>query len=157
MLVTKKQGTIPVCVNYQDLNKARPKENYPSSFIDQIIDDFTKCKVFSFMDGFSMYNQIDILLEDQHKTTFIFPLGTFAFKKLPFGLKNTRSTFQHTMSYMFHDIKPIVNPYLDDIPVKSKQHQDHRNHLHQIFMHCRHYKIQLNPHKYILWWNRVVY
>jgi hypothetical protein len=63
--VAKKQGTIHVCIDYQDLNKACPKYNYPTPFIDQII-----------------------LPDDQHKTSFIFPWGTFSYQKLPFGLKN---------------------------------------------------------------------
>ena len=87
MPITKKHCTIRVCVDYRDLNKACPKDNYPIPFIDQIIDDCTTCEVFSFMDGFSGYNQIDILPEDQHKPTFICPWGTFANKKLLFGLK----------------------------------------------------------------------
>lgn len=120
MPVTKKQGIIRVCVDYRDLNKACPKKNYPSQFIDQIIDDCVGCEVFSFMDGFSSYNQINILLEHQHKMTFIFPWGTFAFKKLPFGLKNSRSTFQRAMSYAFHDIKSIEQPYLDDLLAMSR-------------------------------------
>ena len=56
VLVTKKQGTIQVCVDYRDLNKACPKDNYPTSFIDQIIDDCVGCEIFSFMYGFSSYN-----------------------------------------------------------------------------------------------------
>ena len=64
MPITKKQGTIRVCVDYRDLNKACPKDNYPTPFIDQIIDDCAGCEIFSFMDGFSGYNQIDILHQD---------------------------------------------------------------------------------------------
>jgi hypothetical protein len=74
------------------------------------------------MDGFSSYNQIDISLEDQRKTTFICPSGTFALKKLPFGLNNVGATFQREMLYAFHDIKSIVQPYLDDLPMKSRRH-----------------------------------
>ena len=81
--------------------------------------------------------------------TFIYPWGTFSFKKLPFGLKNAGSTFQWAISYAFHDINSIVKPYLDDLPMKSKQHRDHPYHLHQIFMCCRYYNIHLNPHKCI--------
>ena len=102
--ITKKQGTIRVCVDYRDLNKACPKDNYPSPFIDHIIDDCAGCEVLSYMDGFSDYNQIDILRQDQHKTTFICPWGTFAYKKWPFELKNIGATFQQAMSYAFHDI-----------------------------------------------------
>eukprot|EP00253_Pinus_taeda_P020385 PITA_20385 len=53
VLVMKKQGTIRVCVNYRDVNKACPKDNYPTPFIDQIIDECAGCEIFSFMDGFS--------------------------------------------------------------------------------------------------------
>ena len=71
------------------------------------------------MDGFSGYNQIAILPTDQHKKEFIFPWGTFAYRKLPFGLKNVGATLQRAMSYAFHDIKHIVEPYLDDLPAHS--------------------------------------
>jgi hypothetical protein len=62
-------------------------------FIDQIIDNCTWSVIFSFMDGFSGYNQNEILVANQHKTTFICPWGTFTYRKLPFGLKNAGATF----------------------------------------------------------------
>jgi hypothetical protein len=84
-----------------DLNKACPKDNFPTPFIDQIIDECVGCEFFSFMDGFLGYNQIQINPEDQHKTTFICPWGTFSYKKMPFGLKNVGATFQWAMSFPF--------------------------------------------------------
>ena len=92
-LVMKKQGTIRVCVDYRDINKACPKDNYPTPFIDQIVDDCAKSEIVSLMDGFSSYNQINILPADQHKTFFIYPWGTFAYQKLLFCLKNVGATF----------------------------------------------------------------
>jgi hypothetical protein len=77
--VAKNQGTILVCVDYQDLNKYCPKDKYPTPFIDQIIDNYVGSVIFSFMDGFSGYNQIEILPANQHKTTFIYPWGTFTY------------------------------------------------------------------------------
>ena len=85
--------------------------------------------MFSFMDGFSGYNQINILPVDQPKTTFICPSRNFVYKKLPFGLKNVGATFQRAMSYAFHDIKHIVQPYLDDFPTHSSRRVDHIIHL----------------------------
>jgi hypothetical protein len=99
------------------------------------------------MDGFSGYNQINIVPEDQHKTSFIRPWGTFAYQRLPFGLKNVGATFQCTMSYAFHDIKKIVQPYLDDLSSHSMHLFDHPIHLRAIFIRCRFYHIRLNPHK----------
>jgi hypothetical protein len=127
--IAKMQGTVQVCVDYMDLNKACTKDNFPTPFINQIIDDCAKCKVFSFMDNFYGYNQIEIILEDQHKTSFICPRGTFSYRKLSFDLKNVGATFQCTMSYDFHDIKNIVQPYLDDLPTMSPKRQYHIDHL----------------------------
>jgi hypothetical protein len=125
--IDKKQGTIRVCIDYRDINKACPKDNFPTPFVDQIVDDCAGSEIFSLMDGFSRYNQINIVPEDQH--TFICPWGTFAYRKLPFGLKNTSATFQRAMSYAFHDIKHVVQPYLDDLPAHSMPRVDHPTHL----------------------------
>jgi hypothetical protein len=59
--IDKKQGTIRVCVDYRDINKACPKDNFPTPFVDQIVDDCTEIEIFSLMDGFSGYNQINIV------------------------------------------------------------------------------------------------
>ena len=93
------------------------------------------------------YNQIQIKLEDQHKTAFICPWGTFAYKKMPFGLKNVGATFQRVMNFSFHDIKVIIEPYLDDLPAHSRKRIDHPDHLQLIFKRCKYYNIHLNPHK----------
>ena len=99
------------------------------------------------MDGFSGYNQFEILSSDQYKTKFIFPWGTFSYCKIPLGLKNVGATFQCTMLYAFHDIKHVVEPYLDDLSAHSKQWDVHVDHLRAIFLICRHFNIRLNPHK----------
>eukprot|EP00253_Pinus_taeda_P005088 PITA_05088 len=128
--VDKKQGTIRVCVDYRNINRAYPKYNYSTPFIDKLIDECAESEIYSFMDGFSGYNQINITPANQHKTTFICPWGTFAYKNLPFGLKNVGATFQRAMSYTFHDIRHIVQPYLDDLPTHSAKRPDHPSHLH---------------------------
>ena len=131
--VDKKQGTIHVCTKFHDLNKAYHKDNYPTPFIDQIIDACAGSEVFSFMDGFSGYNHIQIKLEDQHKIDFICPWGTFAYKEIPFGLKNAWATFQWEMNFSFHDIKNIIKLYLDYLPAHSCKRRDHPDHLRLIF------------------------
>jgi hypothetical protein len=106
-------------------------------------------EIFSFMDGFFSYNQIQIKWEDQHKTMFICPWGNFSYQKMLFGLKNVGATFQWAMSYSFHDIKHIVEAYLDDLVARSQSHVDHPSHLHVVFTRCWYYNIHLNPHKCI--------
>jgi hypothetical protein len=99
------------------------------------------------MDGFSGYNQIQIKPEDQHKIAFICPWGTFAYRKMPFGLNNDGATFQRAMSFAFHDLKHIVEAYLDDLSSRSRKRDDHPMHLRLIFERCRYYRICLNPNK----------
>jgi len=91
--IVNKKDIIRVCIDYRDINKAFSKENYPTPFIDHIIDNCARNKLFSFMDGLFGYNQINILLAYQHKTAFICPWGTFAYRKLPFGIKNVGTNF----------------------------------------------------------------
>jgi len=147
--VDKKQGTIRVCMDFHDLNKAYPKDNFPAPFINQILDECAGSELFSFMDGFSGYNQIQIKPEDQHKITFICPWGTFAYRKMPFGLKNAVATFQHAMTFVFHDLKHMVKSYLDDLASHSLKRVDHITHLRLVSERCRYYRIQLNPRKCI--------
>jgi hypothetical protein len=99
------------------------------------------------MDGFSGYNQIQIKPEDQHKTTFICPWGTFAYRKMPFSLKNVGATFQRAMSFSFHDLKHIVEAYLDDLASRSRKRMNHPTHLRLIFEHCSYFRFRLNPNK----------
>jgi hypothetical protein len=133
--VNKKQGTICVCTDFRDLNKAYPKDNFPTPFIHQIIDECASCEAFSFMDHFSGYNQIQIKPEDQHKMTFICPC-TFAYCKMPFGLKNVGVTFQWAMYFSFDDPKNIVEAYLNDLASQSHKRSNHPTHLRLIFEHC---------------------
>ena len=78
ILVDKKQETICVCTDFRDLNRACPKDNFPTPFIHHILDECTGSEVFSFMDVFYGYNQIQIKLEDKHKIACICVVGTFA-------------------------------------------------------------------------------
>ena len=101
------------------------------------------------MDGFFGYNQIQIKPEDQHKTAFICPWGNFAYRKMPFGLKNARATFQWAMTLIFHDLKLIIKVFLDDLTAHSRMRMRHPYHLRLVFERCRHYSVRLNPHKCI--------
>jgi hypothetical protein len=70
VLINKKQGMICVCTDFCDLNKACPKDNFPTAFIDQIIDECAGCEAFYFMDDFLGYNQIQIKLEYQQQVSW---------------------------------------------------------------------------------------
>ena len=100
------------------------------------------------MDGFLGYNQIMVHLEDQEKTAFTTPWGTFMYAKMPFGLMNAGATFQQAMDIAFADEKDkILVIYLDDITVFSHSDEEHFAHLLRMFKKCRKISISLNPKK----------
>ncbi|PKI64783.1 hypothetical protein CRG98_014852, partial [Punica granatum] len=148
MPVEKKNGKVRVCIDYRDLNKASPKDNFPLPHIDVLVDNTAHHTQFSFMDGFSGYNQIQMAEEDKIKTTFITMWGTFCYKVMPFGLKNVRATYQRAMVTLFHDMMhKEIEVYVDDIIAKSKEGEDHLVNLKRLFDRLRKYKLRLNPAK----------
>jgi len=102
----------------------------------------------SFLDGFSGFNQISVHLDDQEKTAFTTPWGTFMYAKIPFGLMNAGATFQRAMDIAFVGEKDkFVLIYLDDIIVYSSSHQNYLQHLKKVFLKCRRFGILVNPQK----------
>ena len=69
----KKDGKARVCVDFRDLNRESPKDDFPLPHIDILVDNTTKHALLSFMDGYAGYNQIKMAEDDMSKTTFITP------------------------------------------------------------------------------------
>ena len=116
--------------------------------MEHIIQKVSGSEMLSLLDGFSGYNQVLVSKEDQLKTTFRTPWGTFAYRKMPFGLINAGATFQRAMDIAFRGlINDSVVVYLDDVTVYSRKREDHVSHLRKIFERCRKYGISLNPKK----------
>ncbi|XP_056169085.1 uncharacterized protein LOC130138612 [Syzygium oleosum] len=146
--VMKKDGRVRVCIDYRDLNRASPKDDFPLPHIDVLVDSTAGFELFSFMDGFSGYNQIRMKEEDKSKTSFITPWGTFCYKVMPFGLKNAGATYQRAMVTLFHDMMhKEVEVYVDDMIAKSKHGEDHIEVLRKLFDRLRRFKLRLNPAK----------
>jgi hypothetical protein len=102
------------------MNRISKKDNYPLPRMEHILQRVTGASRMSMIDGFSGYNQIFVLPEYREKTTFTTPWGTFMYVKIPFGLMNTRATFQRSMDIVFIGEKDkFVVIYLDDIIVFS--------------------------------------
>src|SRR3954466_2719325 len=146
--VPKKDGKVRMCVDYRYLNKASPKDDFPLPHINVLVDNTAQASLFSFMDGFSGYNQIKMAPEDMEKTTFITSWGTFCNKVMPFGLRNVRATYQRAMVTLFHDmIHKEVEVYVNDMIAKSCTEEEHITNLHKLFERLKKYKLRLNPNK----------
>ena len=123
VLVPKKDGKVRMCVDFRDLNKASPKDDFPLLDIDILVDNIAGHALLSFMDGFSRYIQIKMAPKDMLKTSFITPWGTYCYKVISFGLKNAGATNQHAATSLLHDlIHKEVEVYVDDMIVKYKDH-----------------------------------
>ncbi|GJX51734.1 reverse transcriptase domain-containing protein [Tanacetum coccineum] len=107
-----------VCIDYHKLNNTTQKDHFLFPFIDQMIKRLAGHEYYCFLDGFLGYFYIPIALEDQEKTMFTSPYGTFAYKRIPFGLCNAPATFQRCMKAIFHElIENIMEVFMDDFSV----------------------------------------
>ena len=90
-----------LCIDYTDINKACPKDPFPFPRIDQIVDPTTRCDLLSFLDAYSGYRSIFMTKEDEEKTAFITPRGTYYFVWMTFGLKSAGPTFARAVQIGF--------------------------------------------------------
>ncbi|GJZ02602.1 reverse transcriptase domain-containing protein [Tanacetum coccineum] len=107
-----------VCIDYRKLNDAIRKDHFPLPFINQMLERLSRNGYYCFLDGFLGYFQIPLAPKDQEKTTFTCPYGTFAYRRIPFGLCNAPATFQRCMTTIFHDMcKDFMEVFMDDFSV----------------------------------------
>jgi hypothetical protein len=116
--------------------------------VDKIVDDAANSEMLSLLDKFSGYHQIRVCKEDEEKTSFITPFGTFCFVRMPEGLKNTGFTFSRMITIVLHpQLRRNILAYVDDIVVKSVQRRDHISDLAETFANLRAANLRLNPEK----------
>ncbi|KAJ0909268.1 putative nucleotidyltransferase, Ribonuclease H [Helianthus annuus] len=120
VMVQKKDGGWRMCIDFQDLNKACPKDCYPLPEIDTQVDSLSQYPLKCFLDAYKGYHQIQMSIEDKEKTAFITDEGTFCYTKMPFGLKNAGATYQRFMNTLFREQRGRnLEVYVDDIVIKS--------------------------------------
>ena len=147
VMVPKKNGKVRICQDFRKLNAATRKDYFPLPFTDSILDAVAGHECYSFLDGFSGYNQVQIAKEDQLKTTFTTDWGTFAYKVMPFGLCNAPATFQRVMTQAFQDeLRVSMEIFLDDFCSFSTR-EEHLEKLGRCLDKCAQFGISLNSEK----------
>jgi hypothetical protein len=139
-----------VCIDFRNLNRATPKDEYPMPIVDMLINDASGHKVITFLDGNSCYNQIFMAKEDMYKVAFRCTsfVGLFEWVVITFGLKNDGATYQRDMNLIFYELLGIiVEVYIDDIIIKSAGLGYHLADLHLAFEKMCQYGLKMNPLK----------
>ncbi|GKC46176.1 reverse transcriptase domain-containing protein [Tanacetum coccineum] len=137
-----------VCIDYRKLNESTAKDHFPLPFMDQMLERLAGNKYFCFLDGFFGYFQIAIDPNDQEKTTFTCPFGTYAYRRMPFGLCNAPTTFQRCMLAIFHDmIEKSVEVFMDGFFVFGNSFDTCLNNLDKMLQRCKEAHLVLNWEK----------
>nr|GFA07564.1 reverse transcriptase domain-containing protein [Tanacetum cinerariifolium] len=137
-----------VCIDCRKLNDATRKYHFPLPFMDHMLERLAGNEYYCFLDGFSGYFQIPIDPKDQEKTTFTCPYGTFAYKRMSFGLCNAPGTFQRCMMAIFHDmIEQTMEVFMDDFSVFGNSFSTCLTNLEEMLKRCEDTKLALNWEK----------
>jgi hypothetical protein len=151
-LEKKNTGKIQICVDFRNLNRATPKDEYPMPVADLLIDSASGNKVISFLDSNAGYNHICRAKEDVSKIAFRCPgfVGLFKWVVMSFALKNAGATYQRAMNLIFHYLlRVLMEVYIDDVVVKSVGFEEHMTDLKMLLQRMKKYGLQMNPLKCI--------
>nr|GFA86428.1 reverse transcriptase domain-containing protein [Tanacetum cinerariifolium] len=137
-----------VCIDYRKLNEATCKDHFPLPFMDHMLERLAGNEYYCFLDGFSGYFQIPIDPRDQEKTMFTSPYGTFAYRRMPFGLCNAPGTFHRCMLAIFHDmVEKTMEVFMDDFSVFGNSFKTYLSRLDKMLQRCEDTKLCLNWEK----------
>ena len=135
-------------MNYRKLNSWTKKDHFPMPFMDQMLERLVGKKWYCFLDGYSGFNQISITPEDQEKTTFTCPYGTFAFRRMSFGLCNAPATFQRCMMSIFSDmVEDTIEVFIDDFSMVGDLFERCLINLSEVLKRCEGCNLVLNWEK----------
>jgi hypothetical protein len=141
-----------MCIDYRKLNKATKKDHFLLPFIDEMLERLANHSLFCFLDGYSRYHQIPIHPNDQSKTIFTCSYGTYAYRRMSFGLCNALASFQRCMMSIFSDmIEEIMKLFMDDFSVYEKTFDDYFENLDKVLQRCKEKHLVLNWENVISW------
>jgi hypothetical protein len=136
VIVPKKNGKWCVCIDYRELNKATLKDYFPFPFIDQVLDTLEGKKYFSFLDGFSGYNQIQISLEDQGENYFYLPMGDICLPECyPLVSAIPQPLFKELSLAIFSDlVHDCVEIYMDEFTIYGETFEEALSNLEKLLI-----------------------
>jgi hypothetical protein len=158
LFVKKKDGTLRLCIDFQQLNKYTIKNKYLLPQIDDLFDQLRGAKIFSKINLREGYHQVRIKEKDIHKTAFRTRYGHYEFVVVPFGLTNALVVFMCLMNDIFRNyLDKFVIVFLDDILIYSKSEEEHEHHLRLVLQELREHQLYAKLSKCYFYQKQVHY
>jgi hypothetical protein len=158
LFVTKKDGSMRMCIDYRSLNEVTIKNKYPLPQMDDLFDQLQGAKYFSKIDLRSGYHQLRIKEVDIHKTAFVTRYGQYEFTVMPFGLTNAPAFFMNLMNKVFmEELDKFVVVFIDDIRIYSKSREDHEHHLWIVLGRLRAHQLYAKLSKCEFWLEKIAF
>ena len=137
-----------VCIDYRRWNEVTRKDHFLLPFMDQLLERIYGHPFYCFLDGYSGYFQIEIVADDQERATFTCPFGTYAYRRVPFGLCNAPATFPRCMLSIFSDlVERIMEVFMDNISVYGGSFEECLINLENVLHRCIEKNLVLNWEK----------
>jgi hypothetical protein len=158
LFVSKKDGSMRMCIDYRSLNEVTIKNKYPLPRIDDLFDQLQGAKYFSKIDLRSGYHQLRIKEADIQKTAFVTRYGQYEFTVMPFRLTNTPAFFMNLMNKVFmEELDKFVVVFIDDILIYSKNREDHKRHLRIVLGKLRAHQLYAKLSKCEFWLEKIAF
>jgi hypothetical protein len=157
LFVKKKDGSMRLCIDYQELNKVTIKNRYPLPRIDDLFDQLQGSQVFSKIDLYSGYHQLKVQEKDVQKTAFRTRYGHYEFLVMPFGLTNAPAAFMDMMNRIFRELVDQCVVVFIDILIYSKSREEHEEHLWTVKSVLRKHQLFVKFKKCEFWLDNVAF
>jgi hypothetical protein len=158
LFITKKDGSMRMCIDYRSLNEVTIKNKYPLPRIDDLFDQLQGAKYFSKIDLRSGYHQLRIKEADIQKTAFVTRYGQYEFTVMPFRLTNAPAFFMNLMNKVFmEELDKFVVVFINDILIYSKNREDHKRHLQTVLGRLRAHQLYAKLSKCEFWLEKVAF
>jgi len=136
------------CIDFTNLSKACPKDDYPLPHIDTLVDIAAGSEMLSMLDCFSCYHQIFMKKSNEEKTSFTTPFDTYCYVRMTEGLRSAGSTLNRTVKAVLRtQLDRNISAYIDDVVMRSKKRKDHIQELRETFANLRQHGLKLIPDK----------
>ena len=146
LTVSKANGEWRLVGDFRKLNFITKVDKYPTPFLTDFTNQMSGSRIFSSLDLYKSYHQLELTEDSIPKTAISTPFGLFGFTRLAMGLRNSQACMTRFMNEVLRGLS-FVYCYIDDVLIFSRDHEEHLKHLQEVFQRFKHYGLILNIDK----------